>query len=171
MTRTLFVVLMMVTAVFAFAAGQGEEGADAMTNPTRSEVQGAGDVQDALGPDGGWIVLFNGDVSTDSELSVSGAVLEEPGAEEPRRKLALYAQDSDRNVTARYTLSTPQLTIDHVNTRIQGGIIDGDVMVMAEGFELRDATIEGNLTFASAALQDSAEIDDASTVTGEIAVQ
>jgi hypothetical protein len=102
---------------------------------------------------------------------VFGAVYEEEGAEAPRRKLALYAQDADRNVTARYTLTVPSLVVHHMNTRIQAGTVAGDVYVSAEGFELRSgATIDGNLYFATEELRDSADISDDSTVTGEIKI-
>lgn len=171
MKNTILSVLLIVVAGFAFAGGQGEEeGVDAMTNPTQSIIGGAADVQPAVGPDGGWIIIFEDDVTVDSPVTVSGAVYEEEGAEAPRRKLALYTQDEDRNVTARFTLTVPALVIDHVNTRIQAGIIAGDVYVQAEGFQLRDATIEGNLYFATEELQASAEIDEDSTVTGEVAI-
>ena len=171
MKKALFFVLMVAVAGFAFANGQGEEGTDAMTSPTQSVIGGPADVQPAAGPDGGWIIIFEGDVTVDSEVTVSGEVYEEPGAEAPRRKLALYTQDADRNIIDRFTLTVPRLVIEHVNTRIQGGIVKGDVYVDAEGFQMRDATIDGNLYFASQALQDASEIDENSTVTGEIAVQ
>lgn len=170
MKNTILGVLLVFIAGFAFAGGQGEEEVDAMTNPTKSVIDGAEDVQPAVGPDGGWIVIFEDDVTVDSAITISGAVYEEEGAEAPRRKLALYTQDEDRNVTARFTLTTPELVVDHVNTRIQAGTIAGDVYVQAEGFQLRGATIDGNLYFATEELQDSAEIDDDSTVTGEVAI-
>ncbi|MFW5685412.1 MAG: hypothetical protein ACOC0O_02055 [Spirochaetota bacterium] len=104
-------------------------------------------------------------------MTVSGEVYEEEGAEAPRRKFALYAQDSDRNVTARYTLTVPRLIVRHMNTRIQAGEVAGNVFVQAEGFELTSgATIDGTLTFESQALRDSATIDESATVTGEILV-
>ena len=170
MKNTMIGVLLVLVAGFAFANGQGEEPVDAMTNPTQSVIGGPGDVQPAMGPDGGWIVIFEEDIAVDSPITVSGEVYEEAGAEAPRRKIALYTQDSDRNVTARFTLSVPELIVDHVNTRIQAGTIAGDVYVQAEGFQLRGATIDGDLYFASEALQEAAEIDDESTVTGNVAI-
>ena len=101
---------------------------------------------------------------------MEGEVYEEEGAEAPRRKLALYAQDSERNVTDRYTLTTPRLIVRHENVRVQGGTIDGDVYVEAEGFQLQDATVDGNVYFESEALRESAEIDEASTVTGSVEI-
>lgn len=159
---------MATIAGVAFAGGQGE--ADAVTRPRQIVIGGPADVQLAVGPDGSWIVIFEEDVAVDSSVTISGEVYEEEGAEEPRRKLALYAQDADRNVTARYTLTVPALVIQHVDTRIQTGTVAGDVYVEAEGFQLRAATVDGDLYFASEALRDSAEIDDESPVTGSIAI-
>lgn len=145
--------------------------ADASSNPTQMTATNATNLQEAVGPDGSWIVIFEGDVSVDQEVMVYGATYEEEGAEAPRRKLALYAQDEDRNVTARYTLSVPQLVVHHLNTRVQAGTIAGDVYVEEDGFELTSgATIDGNLYFASEALQESATIEDGTTVTGEVAI-
>jgi hypothetical protein len=141
-----------------------------MSRPTEVVIEGSGDVQPALGPDGAWIVIFEGDVTVDSQVVIDGEVYEEEGAEAPRRKLALYTQDADRNVTARFTLTVPELVVRHENTRIQAGTVAGDVYVEAEGFELRGATIDGNLYFASEAIRDSADLDDESTVTGETGI-
>lgn len=150
------------------AAGGGTEtaGSDAMSRPT--EMTGSPDnIQEALGPDGAWIVIFTSDVTVGEEVSVAGEVYQEEGDDAPRRKIALYTQDSDRNVTERFTLTVPRLIVDHVNTRVQNGEIAGDVFVNAEGFEMRGATINGNLYFASSAIQESAAIDENSTILGE----
>ena len=144
--------------------------ADAVSNPTQMTATNASTLQEALGPDGSWIVIFEDDVTVDQEIAITGAVYEEEGAEEPRRKFALYTQDSDRNVTARYTLTVPRLIVRHMNTRIQAGTVAGDVYVEAKGFELTsEATIDGNLYFASEELQESASLDGGS-VTGEIQI-
>ncbi|MFO8065907.1 MAG: hypothetical protein R6V29_14910 [Spirochaetia bacterium] len=147
------------------------ETADATSRPTEMTATDADNLQQAVGAEGSWIVLFEEDVSVDERVEIVGAVYEEEGAEEPRRKLALYAQDSDRNVTDRYTLSVPELVVYHMNTRVQSGTIAGDVYVESEGFELvNGATIEGDLYFASEELQESANIDDDSSVSGETSI-
>lgn len=171
MKKIMVLVLLVAGLGFVFAGGQGEEGADAMSRPTEVVIEDSADVQPALGPDGAWIVIFEGDVAVDSQVVVDGEVYAEEGADAPRRKIALYTQDGDRNVTARFTLTVPELVVRHENTRIQAGTIAGDVYVEAEGFELTSgASIEGNLYFASEALQDSANIGDDTTVTGEIGI-
>jgi hypothetical protein len=150
--------------------GGEEEQADAGSRPTEVVIEESDDVQSAVGPDGAWIILFESDVTVDDEVTVEGEVYEEEGADEPRRKIALYAQDSDRNVTDRYTLTVPELVIEHENTLIQGGTVEGDVYVAASGFTLTDATIDGDLIFESEELRDEFELGDESEVTGEIEV-
>lgn len=171
MKKLIIALLILVIGSVAFAGAQGEETVDAVSNPTEAIVTGTDDTIEALGPNGAWIVIFEQDVKVSKDIVVGGEVYEDADAEAPRRKLALYAQDSDRNVTARYTLSAPKMIVRHLNTRIQGGIFDGDVYVEAEGFNMVDATIDGNLYFKSKALQDSAKIDDKSKVTGTTEVK
>jgi predicted small lipoprotein YifL/cytoskeletal protein CcmA (bactofilin family) len=181
MTKRIISTMIVLIAVFALAAcgGRGEEEsadagqgassttADATSRPTEMTAD-TGNIQDALGPDGSWIVIFTDDVTVGEELTVAGEVYEEEGADAPRRKIALYEQDADRNVTARHTLTTPRLIIDHENTLIQAGEVAGDVFVNAEGFALTaGGTINGNLYFASEELRDGADISDDSTVMGE----
>lgn len=168
--KQLFVFLLITgLAVSAFAGGQGED-ADAVTRPTEAWVTSQSELEQAVGPDGPWIILFEDDLEVSSDVVISGEVYEEEGADAPRRKLALYSQDENRNVTDRYTLSAPNVIVRHENVRVQGGTIDGDVYVEADGFELRGATIDGNLYFENESLRESFEMDGESTVTGETAI-
>jgi hypothetical protein len=171
----LAILLASVGLILAGCGGDAEEeeaaAADAATRPTQMTATNASNLQEAVGPDGAWIIIFEDDLASSQEVVISGEVYEEEGAEEPRRKLALYTQDADRNVTARYTLTVPRLVVDHMNTRIQAGEVAGNVFVQAEGFELTSgATINGNLYFETQALRDSATIDDSATVLGEIRI-
>lgn len=179
MKRTMLaIVLIGALALILAGCGGGEEApaeeeqaADAATRPTQLTATDYASLQEAVGPDGSWIIIFNDDLTVSEEVVISGEVYEEEGAEAPRRKLALYSQDADRNVTARYTLTAPRVIVEHVNTRVQAGEIAGNVFVRAEGFELTSGgTINGNLYFESEALRDSATIDDSATVLGEIRV-
>jgi hypothetical protein len=144
---------------------------DAVSRPTELTATDASNLQDAVGQDGAWIVLWEDDMTVDQDVVIFGAVYQNEGADAPRRKLALYEQDSDRNVTARHTLTVPRLVVHHLNTRIQGGTVAGDVYVEDRGFELTGgATIDGDLYFATEALRESATIADDSSVTGDILI-
>jgi YHS domain-containing protein len=140
--------------------------ADAVSAPTQSFITDEASLINALGANGGWIVIFEDDMSTDKDLVLAAGPTDEG---EPARKLALYTQDADRNVTARFTLTAPTLTVESVNSRIQGGTFEGDVYVKAEGFQLRDAVIDGHLYFASQELLDAFENEG--EVTGQIGVE
>jgi hypothetical protein len=63
------------------------------------------------------------------------------------------------------------MIIQSPNTRFQGGVFKGDIVVETNGFTLYDATVEGNIYYASQEYQDSAEITADSEVTGEIGVR
>ena len=124
----------------------------------------------ALTEDGFWIFSLLDDVVVDQEIVVDGVFHDHDSEDEQiYRKLALYAQDADRNVTASYTLTAPLMTVNSPHFRIQEGTFVGDIYVNAENFELRGTTVEGNLTFASEELMASADIETG-TVTGTISV-
>lgn len=144
---------------------------DAVSRPTQLTANGAANLQEAVGQDGAWIILWQDDMTVDQDIVVFGAVYQNEDADAPRRKLALYEQDASRNITARHTLTVPRLIVHHLNTLIQGGTIAGDVFVEDRGFQLTGgATIEGNLYFATEALQATATIADDATVTGDVRV-
>ncbi|MGO2603151.1 MAG: polymer-forming cytoskeletal protein, partial [Alkalibacterium gilvum] len=146
----------------------GEESADATTGATQSVIASSDDLEEGMSSEGGWIVIFEGDVESDEELTLEGGVENNDG--EIARKLALYTQDDDRNVTKRYTLTAPMLTVESENARIQNGTFKGDVHVNANNFQLPGGTIDGDLTFASEELQESAQLEEGE-VTGEISVE
>ena len=145
-----------------------ETEAEVTTGATQVRVNDEDTLLEGLSSDGAWIVIFEDDITTDEDLvMVEG--FENKG--ETERKLALFAQDADRNVTETFTLTAPSITIQNENTRLQNGTFVGDVYVEANGFKLVGGTIDGDLIFASEELQESAEIDDDATVTGEIRVE
>ena len=130
----------------------------------------------ALSKGGTWLVAILGDMTTNKELVIEGDFHDKNDNTQPLyRKLALYAQDENRNVTARYTLVAPKLTIMSPNTKIQGGTFKGDVYVQANGFNVQDATIDGNIYFASQEYKDSfvlpTEEGKVGTVTGYMEVK
>ncbi|GEM00848.1 hypothetical protein SAMN05421839_10244 [Halolactibacillus halophilus] len=141
------------------------EGADVTTAPTQSNITDEASLLDAV-ENGGWIVIFTEDMETSEELVLA------PGEQEgeANRKLALYTQDEDHNITDRFTLTAPKLTVKGENSRIQGGTFKGDVYVEANGFTLPEGTIDGNLYFASEEYQESADLSEGE-VTGSVEVQ
>lgn len=148
-------------------AGAEEADADAVTGATQIMATNVDTLLHGISEDGAWIILFQEDMTVDTDLVVAG---EHIHREAPARKLALYTQDADRNVTAQFTLTAPSVTIQSENARVQGGTIAGDVIVEAAGFHLTEnATIEGNLTFANADVEASANVEG--TVTGDITVK
>jgi hypothetical protein len=120
----------------------------------------------ALGEEGTWIVAALTDITLDEELLVAGEFHNKDDAtQDVYRKLALYTQDDDHNVTGTFTLTVPKMTVESPNFKIQNGTVKGDVVVEANGFTLaKETTIDGNLYFASEEFQKSAVIEG--TVTG-----
>jgi hypothetical protein len=125
----------------------------------------------AVSAEGNWIVAILNDLTLDQDVVVAGEFHDKGVAENAiYRKLALYAQDADHNITATYTLTAPKVTVQSENFRVQGGTIKGDVYVEANGFNLyKDATIDGNVYFTSADVQATAVMEG--KVTGTSAVK
>ncbi len=128
------------------------QAADTVSTATLTKVTDETALLEGFSANGGWIILFEGDISTEKELDLAKGPTND-GA--PSRKVALYNQDADKNVTARYTLTAPSISVKSINSRIQGGTFVGDVYVTAEGFRLVDAVIDGNLYFSSQDLLDA----------------
>jgi hypothetical protein len=142
---------------------------DAMT--TASIVNQADAFTKAVGKEGNWIIAILNDVTVPQEVVVAGEFHDKGAADgNIYRKIALYSQDADHNITASYTLTVPKLTVQSENLRAQGGTIKGDVYVEANGFNLdKTATIDGNLYFASEDVKATASIDG--NVTGATEVK
>lgn len=83
-----------------------------------------------------------------------------------QRKIALYTQDENRTVTARFTLTVPKMTINSIDCSIQHGTFRGDLYVTAKNFKLVDTTVDGNVYFMSADAQSTFSMDESSKVTG-----
>jgi len=178
--RRIITILILMSAVLLLAGcgqedqqeeAQAESDADAAAEAdavsTASVVDTAEGFIRAAGSDGTWIIATTQDLTVDREIVVSGEFTRRG---EIYRKIALYSQDEDRNVTDRYTLTAPRLVVRSENTRIQEGTFVGDVYVEAPGFHLVSATVDGDVYFETEALRDSFEMDDASEITGEIRI-
>lgn len=117
-----------------------------------------------------WIVLMKNDITTDKEIVVEGDFTKPDDDNSNKmvpagRTLALYENGED-NKTKSYTLTAPKLTIKSKDTKVEGGTIVGDIYVEANGFELENTKVEGNIYFSKQEYKDSFEMDDKSTVTG-----
>ncbi|WP_438349370.1 hypothetical protein ACP8HI_01375 [Paenibacillus sp. FA6] len=117
----------------------------------------------AISKDGTWIIATLNDLKIDKDLVLDGPFTNRDVA---ARKIALYEQDADKNITASYTLTAPKLTVTSENARIQGGTFVGDVYVEANGFQLVDAKVEGNVYFASEEFKASFDVSEKGVVTG-----
>ncbi|MBB6216117.1 hypothetical protein HNQ80_002216 [Anaerosolibacter carboniphilus] len=138
---------------------------------TASIVDNVEDFEEAISNTGTWIIATVNDLSTDKELVLDGEFKngkkDDAGKDIIQRKIALYTQDENRNVTARFTLTAPKLTINSPNARIQSGTFKGDVYVSAANFELVDATVDGNVFFTTDDAKATFKMDDKSKVTGK----
>lgn len=117
----------------------------------------------ALSTEGTWIAATLNDITLTEDLVVEGEFINK---EKIVRKIAPYTQDADKNVTASFTITAPKMIVKSENTKIQNGTFAGDVYVEAKGFTLANATVTGNVYFATQELMDSAVIDEKSKITG-----
>ncbi|MCX8131179.1 MAG: hypothetical protein N3I35_13905 [Clostridia bacterium] len=138
---------------------------------TASIVDNEAAFEKALGTTGTWIICTIKDLKFDKDLILDGEFKngkkDDAGNDVIQRKIALYAQDDKRNVTARYTLTAPKLTINSLNARIQSGTFKGDVYVNAKNFQLVDATVDGNVYFTNDDAKATFKIDEKSKITGK----
>ena len=142
------------------------------TVTTASIVDNAQAFESAISSNNGtWIICLTKDITTDKELVLDGEYKngkkDDEGKDIIQRKIALYAQDEDRKVTARYTLTAPKLTIKSPMASVQRGTFKGDLYVSSNNFELVDAKIEGNIYFTTDEAKSTFKIDDKSSVTGK----
>ena len=147
--------------------GQPDE-TDAVSSASIVDTSAA--FEKSIGADGNWIVCLTKDLTADKELVVDGEFTngkkDDSGKDIVQRKIALYAQDEQRNITARYTLTVPRLTIKSPNASLQHGKFVGDVIVDAPNFQLIDNEVEGNIYFTSQEVKDTYTIDETSSVSG-----
>ncbi|KGK89532.1 hypothetical protein [Clostridium sp. HMP27] len=138
---------------------------------TASIVDNAAAFQKAIGTNGTWIIAIVKDISTDKDLVLEGEYKngkkDKDGKDIIQRKIALYTQDEKRNVTARFTLTAPKLTINSPNASIQHGTFKGDLYVSTKDFQLVDAKVDGNIYFTNAEAKAGFKMDDKSSVTGK----
>lgn len=138
---------------------------------TASIVNTEAAFEKAISKSGTWIICTLKDLSFDKDLLLEGEFKngkkDSAGKDVIQRKIALYTQDADHNVTGRFTLTAPKLTISSPVARIQGGTFKGDVYVTTNDFQLVDATVDGNVYFTTDAAKTGFKMDEKSKVTGK----
>jgi len=144
--------------------------ADVVTTASLVDTEAA--FESAISSDGTWIIATIKDLTFDKDLVVDGdfknGKTDEKDAtiELMQRKIALYTQDEDRNVTARFVLTAPKLTFNSVMGSIEHGTFKGDLYVSANDFKLKDAKVDGNVYFTTDEAKSTFKMDDKSEVTG-----
>jgi hypothetical protein len=191
--RVLVLALVLLVSLFVGCAQPAPEPTPGPTTPPATEQPGGGapnppdttpDVtttasivneeaafEKAISNTGTWIIATLKDLSFDKELVLDGEFKngkkDEAGKDIIQRKIALYTQDEERNVTARFNLTAPKLTINSPEARIQSGTFKGDVYVSAKNFQLVDATVDGNVYFTTDDAKATFKMDEKSKVTGK----
>lgn len=180
-TKVILLILALSVSLLAGCAAQPTQPAPQPTQTsisnatpdtitTASIVADEGAFEAAIGNNGTWIICLTKDLTFDKELILKGEYTngkkDENGQDIIQRKIALYEQDENRNVTARYTLTAPKLTIDSPKARIQSGTFRGDLYISASNFQLVDTKVEGNIYFTNEEAQSTFTADDKSSVTG-----
>ncbi|GAB2028148.1 hypothetical protein [Lactovum odontotermitis] len=143
-------------------------------------------LQKGFAANGAWLNAINKDMdATGKTLTVDGVFLTngDTGEAETARKLAIYNQNDNHQVTEQYTLTVDKIVVKSPSFYISNGTVKGDVDVLATGFHAQNgkkpdgsvsqATIDGNLVFASQDLLDAYnKLDDTEKVkvTGETKV-
>jgi uncharacterized cupredoxin-like copper-binding protein len=146
---------------------------DVVTSASIVDTEGA--FEKAISNNGTWIICALKDLTFEKELVLDGEYTngkkDDEGKDIIQRKIALYTQDEDRNVTERFTLTAPKLTINSPEASIQHGTFKGDLYVSANNFKLVDATVEGDVYFSTDEAQSTFTMDDKSEITGKQELQ
>ncbi|MDD3173777.1 MAG: hypothetical protein PHF63_08975 [Herbinix sp.] len=137
---------------------------------TASIVDNEAAFENAISAKGTWIIAITKDLTLDKDLLLEGEFKngkkDDSGKDIIQRKVALYAQDENRTITARYTLTAPKLTVTSPEASIQHGTFKGDLYVSVANFKLIDATVDGNVYFTTEEAKSTFNMDETSKVTG-----
>lgn len=116
---------------------------------------------------GTWIIITKKDLTINKDLVVDGDFKNTKNPPVSQRKIALYDQDANRKVTARYKLTAPKMTIKSPDCGLWYGTFKGDIYVSAKNFQLVGATVDGNIYFTTDEAKATFKADTASKVTGK----
>jgi len=165
--------LVIITLLLAGCSQQSTPSVTPKTDvvASASVVDNAAAFEKAVSKEGTWIIATTKDLTVSKELILDGEFKngkkDANGKETIQRKIGLYTQDAKRNVTARFTLTVPKLTINSPEASIEHGIFKGDIYVSIKDFQLIDAKVEGNIYFTTDEAKSTFKMDDKSTVTGK----
>jgi len=137
---------------------------------TASVVNTNAAFETAISPQGTWIIATLTDLTFTNDLTLDGVFVngkkDAAGNDITQRKIAAYAQDDAKNITARYTIIAPKLTILSPNASFEHGTFVGDIYVSVANFQLKDAKVDGNVYFTTPEAQSTFVMDATSSVTG-----
>ncbi|MHB8061651.1 MAG: hypothetical protein ACYDG2_03280 [Ruminiclostridium sp.] len=136
-----------------------------------SIVDKAATFEKAISSSGTWIIAITKDLTIDKDIILDGEYnngkKDTAGKNIVQRKVALYTQDADRKITARYTLTAPKFTINSPEASIEHGTFKGDLYVSVKNFKLIDATVDGNVYFTTDEAKSTFNADATSKITGK----
>jgi len=133
---------------------------------TASLVNDQAAFENAISSKGTWIITTLKDLTYDKDLVVEGDFKNTKTPAVAQRKIGLYTQDDKKVVTARFTLTAPKLTFKSPSGSIEHGTFKGDLYVSASKFQLKDATVDGNVYFTTDEAKSTFKMDAKSKVTG-----
>jgi len=146
-------------------------GKQELVKPSKTIVSTSAAFEKAIGSNGTWVIAITKDLTFDRKLVVDGAYSsgkkDASGKDIIGRKIDLYRQDKDKNITARLSLTAPKLTINSPQTNIEHGTFKGNIYVSASNFQLIDTKVEGNVYFTTDKAKSTFKMDTKSKVTGK----
>jgi len=149
-TKAIFIKIALITTLFVGctpAPAPAPSPAPPQTTPpettpdvvtTASIVDTEAAFEKAISNSGTWLIatlkdlIFTKDLVLDGEFK--NGKKDTDGKDVIQRKIALYTQDENKKVTARFNLTAPKLTINSPKARIQSGTFKGDLYVSAKDF-------------------------------------
>lgn len=165
-----FIVLVTLLAGCSQAPATTETETSTDVVTTASLVDNGAAFQNAISAEGTWIIATTKDLTFDDGLVLEGTFVngkkDANGADITQRKIAPYTQDEARNVTARFVITAPTLTINSPEASFEHGTFVGDIYVNADNFQLKDAKVVGNIYFNTSEAQATFKMDATSSVTG-----
>ena len=171
-------VLIILALLIASFTGCGDKTLTPSTSSTTTDavtsasiVDNASNFQKAISNSGTWIICITKNLAIDKDIVLEGEYKngkkDDAGKDIIQRKVALYSQDAERNITARYTLTAPKFTIISPEASIQHGTFKGDLYVSVKNFKLIDTIVEGNVYFTTDEAKNTFNADEKSKITGK----